>query len=220
MDRLRDLSRGGRLLLALAVGVALFGIASAVQADIPDKGVIHGCYGKPGTTYKGQLRVRDASQGEQCRFYENPLDWNQTGPTGGSGATGHTGPTGPTGPSDGWDGGGCCGDTVPTGGAFVHIPGVSGLTPGSYLLSGMVTWSKLGSGTADLLCFLDVNGIGGATTGGAGTATTAGGGTLEMKGSGTVSTSGTMGVECQEVSGTVSVFVTTDVQAIKVGTLH
>lgn len=35
--------------------------------------MIHGCYGKPGTTYKGNLRVRDASQGEQCRVYENPL---------------------------------------------------------------------------------------------------------------------------------------------------
>jgi hypothetical protein len=90
MHRFRGLSRGGRLLLALAVGGAIFGIASAVQADIPDSGVIHGCYGKSGTPYKGNLRVRDASQGEQCRYYENPLDWNQTGPTG---------PTGPAGPT-------------------------------------------------------------------------------------------------------------------------
>ena len=81
MNRLQSLNRGGRLLLALAVGGAVFGIATAVQASIPSaNGVIHGCYGKPGTTYKGQLRVRDADQGEQCRFYENPLDWNQTGP--------------------------------------------------------------------------------------------------------------------------------------------
>ena len=109
---------------------------------------------------------------------------------------------------------------MPTGGAFVHIPGVSGLTPGSYLLSGHVASSKLGSGSASLLCFLDTTGISGATTGGEGTVTTAGGGTLSMAGSGTVSTSGSMGVECQEVSGTVSVFVTTDVQAIRVGTLH
>ena len=74
MHCLQRLSRGGRLLLALAVGGALFGIATAVQADIPDNGVIHGCYGKPGTSYKGQLRVRDASQGEHCRYYENQLD--------------------------------------------------------------------------------------------------------------------------------------------------
>jgi hypothetical protein len=97
MDRLRRLSRGGRLLLALVVGGAVFGIATAVQADIPDAGVIHGCYGKPGTTYKGQLRVRDFDQGEQCRLHENPLDWNQTGPTGPAGVTGPTGPTGPAG---------------------------------------------------------------------------------------------------------------------------
>jgi hypothetical protein len=50
MRRLRRLSRGGRLVLALAVGGALFGIATAVQASIPSaNGVIHGCYGKPGT---------------------------------------------------------------------------------------------------------------------------------------------------------------------------
>src|SRR6516225_12247466 len=95
MDRLRGFSRGGRFLVALAVGGARFGIATAVQADIPDSGVIHGCYGKPGTTYKGQLRVRDASQGEQCRYYENTLDWGQAGSTGITGATGPTGPTGP-----------------------------------------------------------------------------------------------------------------------------
>ena len=97
MYRLRRLSRGGQFVLALAVGGAVFGIATAVQADIPDNGVIHGCYGRPGTTYKGQLRVRDVSQGEQCRFYENPLDWNQSGVTGPTGATGPTGPTGPAG---------------------------------------------------------------------------------------------------------------------------
>ncbi len=36
MQRLRRLSRGGRFLLALAVGGAVFGIATAVQASIPD----------------------------------------------------------------------------------------------------------------------------------------------------------------------------------------
>ena len=59
--------------------------------------MIHGCYGKPGTRYKGQLRVRDASQGEQCRFYENTLDWNATGISGATGPTGATGPSGPAG---------------------------------------------------------------------------------------------------------------------------
>ena len=47
MHRLRDLSRGGRVLVALVVGGAVFGIATAVQASIPDaSGVIHGCYFK------------------------------------------------------------------------------------------------------------------------------------------------------------------------------
>jgi hypothetical protein len=75
----------------------VFGIATAVQADIPDSGVIHGCYGKPGTPQKGQLRVRDASKGEGCRYYENKLDWNAAGVTEATAATGPTGPTGPKG---------------------------------------------------------------------------------------------------------------------------
>src|SRR5215831_16813560 len=99
MGRLRSLSPGRRLLVGFAAAGALFGIATAVQADIPDAGVIHGCYGKPGTPYRGQLRVRDADQGEQCRSYENSLDWNAAGVRGATGATGATGPTGPTGPT-------------------------------------------------------------------------------------------------------------------------
>lgn len=91
MSPLRQVSWAGRIVLALLVGGAVFGIASVVQADIPDSGVIHGCYGKPGTPQKGQLRVVDSSQGEQCRFNESALDWNQAG------ATGVTGPTGPSG---------------------------------------------------------------------------------------------------------------------------
>ena len=66
MDRFRGLSRGGRVLLALAVGEALFGIASAVLASIPSaNGVIHGCYGKAGTPYKDSFgcgtRIRASS---------------------------------------------------------------------------------------------------------------------------------------------------------------
>ena len=45
MSRFRSLSRGGRLLLALVVGGVVFGIASVVQASIPDSaGVINACY--------------------------------------------------------------------------------------------------------------------------------------------------------------------------------
>ena len=45
MLRFRSLSRPWRLVVGLAVGGAVFGIATAVQASIPDaSGVIHGCY--------------------------------------------------------------------------------------------------------------------------------------------------------------------------------
>lgn len=100
MGGIRRLGYAGRLVLALGVGGAVFGIASAVQASIPDaSGVIHGCYGKPGTPQKGQLRVVDASTGEQCRLTENLLSWNQSGRPGATGARGATGPTGAKGPS-------------------------------------------------------------------------------------------------------------------------
>jgi hypothetical protein len=46
MHRLQGLSTGGRLLVAFAVGGAVFGIATAVQADIPDSGTVNSCYGK------------------------------------------------------------------------------------------------------------------------------------------------------------------------------
>jgi hypothetical protein len=109
MHRLRRLSRGGRVLVALAVAGGIFGIATAVQADIPDGGVIHGCYQK----VNGQLRVIDTSQGGACRPSENALSWNQTGPTGATGAKGTTGPTGATGPKGAT---GVTGPTGPTGG--------------------------------------------------------------------------------------------------------
>jgi hypothetical protein len=102
--------------LALVVGGAVFGIATAVQASIPDgSGVIHGCYGKPGTPQKGQLRVINTGIGEVCRYYENPLDWNQTGPTGPTGPRGATGPTGPKGPTGARGPTGPKGSTGPTG---------------------------------------------------------------------------------------------------------
>jgi hypothetical protein len=107
MDRLRGLSHSGRLLLALAAAGALFGIASAVQADIPDTGVVHGCYQK----MNGQLRAIDTDKGQGCNPSEIAINWNQSGPTGPkgttgatgakgtAGATGATGPTGATGVS-------------------------------------------------------------------------------------------------------------------------
>jgi hypothetical protein len=101
MRRLRRLGRGGRFLLAAVVGGAVFGIATAVQASIPDTGgVIRGCYntslahGNP----TGGLRVIDTSKPNgTCASWETPLNWNQTGPTGARGPTGAPGPKGTTG---------------------------------------------------------------------------------------------------------------------------
>jgi hypothetical protein len=116
MGFLGGLGRGRRLVLALAAGGAVFGIASAVQASIPDaSGVIHGCYntslahGSP----TGALRVIDtAKPNGNCASWETPLSWSAnagvtgatgpTGPTGPTGATGSTGPTGASGTPDVW----------------------------------------------------------------------------------------------------------------------
>jgi hypothetical protein len=116
MHRFARLGGGARVLVAIVVGVSLFGIATAVQASIPgSNGVIHGCYTKsaaPGTQ-PGALRVIDTTVGQTCQISEGALDWNQTGPTGARGPTGATGagggrgptgakgPTGPQGPNGG-----------------------------------------------------------------------------------------------------------------------
>jgi hypothetical protein len=130
MSRLRALGRGGRLLVALAVGGALFGIATAVQADIPDSGVIHGCY----KIYQGHaLRVIDTSQGEHCLPGELPLDWNAAGVTGARGATG---PTGPRGPSEGYQGN-TVNDTTFAANGFGDIAGltIANVPSGKYMYS-------------------------------------------------------------------------------------
>jgi hypothetical protein len=151
--------RVGQVLVALAVVGVGFGITSAVQADIPDSGVIHGCYGKPGTPQKGQLRVRDFDQGEQCRFYENTLDWNATGPTGPTGATGPTGPTGPRGPSDSWyaESGG---NVNMTGFTPVTVASVT-LPAGNFVVTGSGWAADNGGGNSVVRCsvrgFIDFN---------------------------------------------------------------
>jgi hypothetical protein len=112
MDRLRGLSRGGRLLLALAVGGGVFAIASAVYADIPDSGVIHTCYSR--TTLA--LHVIDSDLGQHCNAAtELALSWNQTGPTGATGATGAIGATGATGVAGGTGPSGATGATGAAG---------------------------------------------------------------------------------------------------------
>jgi hypothetical protein len=85
--------RRGRL-LALAGFVALLAAGAVAYADIPDSGVINGCYLKS----TGSLRVIDKDT-TNCRVSETAISWNQLGPTGPSGPTGASGPSGPTGPS-------------------------------------------------------------------------------------------------------------------------
>jgi hypothetical protein len=82
----------------MAVAGAAFGVATAVQASIPDaSGVIHACYntsiahGNP----VGGLRVVDTSKpGGNCAAWETPVSWNVKGVTGSAGPRGAQGPTG------------------------------------------------------------------------------------------------------------------------------
>jgi len=139
MHRLRGLSRGGRLLLALVVGGAFFGIATVVQADIPDGGVIHGCY----KTVGGSLRVIDTSAGGSCNPSETSLPWNQPGPTGAHGSTGTRGVTGAQGPTGAR---GVTGAQGPTG--FTGATGPAGATgstgppgPGTKVIAGAIAFN-------------------------------------------------------------------------------
>jgi hypothetical protein len=124
MKRLLSLSRGWKLVLALTVGAAVFGVVSAVQAAIPDaSGVINGCYQKN----VGNLRVIDAGAGQSCRPSEIAISWSKTGPQGpqgpagpqgpkgDTGATGPAGPQGPAGPPGPKGDTGATGATGPTG---------------------------------------------------------------------------------------------------------
>jgi hypothetical protein len=95
-SKIRNIGRGGKIVLTLVVAGMAFGIATGVQAAIPSaNGEIYGCYAKPGTPSQGALRVVD--QGNPCKPGENPLLWSQTGP---QGIPGPQGPQGPTGPED------------------------------------------------------------------------------------------------------------------------
>jgi hypothetical protein len=78
MRALSRLSRGGKVLVAVAVAGAAFGLATAVQASIPDaSGVVHACYntslahGSP----TGALRAIDTSSPSgNCASWEGSVD--------------------------------------------------------------------------------------------------------------------------------------------------
>jgi hypothetical protein len=68
--------RGKRILIAMAVAGAAFGIASAVQAAIPDSnGIVTACYQTSTSgTPKGTMRAINAENGEFCRFNEAEVE--------------------------------------------------------------------------------------------------------------------------------------------------
>jgi len=91
--------RTRKTVLAATIAMAAFGLATAVQAAIPDtQGVIHGCYQND----NGNLRVVDPASSKKdqasCKNNETALNWNQKGPTGAAGPAGAQGPAGPQGP--------------------------------------------------------------------------------------------------------------------------
>jgi hypothetical protein len=117
-------SRGTRLLVGTCIVVAVGGIATAVQASIPDGGVIHGCYASNGAraTNGTQLNIIDSSVAS-CNGNQTPIAWNAIGRTGPAGDTGGTGPAGATGATGGT---GPAGDPGERGGT-----GATGATGGT-----------------------------------------------------------------------------------------
>jgi hypothetical protein len=85
-------------LAAVVAGIAAVAVCSVAFASVPDgNGVIHGCYGKPGTIHEGWLRAIDTAQGMTCQSNESPLDWNKPGTPGQPGQKGDKGDKGDTG---------------------------------------------------------------------------------------------------------------------------
>jgi hypothetical protein len=157
MERIRRLVGAGKLLLALGVAGGAFGIATAVQASIPDaSGVIHGCYFNlpNGAIRQGSLRAIDTAAGPQCRSDETAVNWNQKGVTGAAGPTGPKGPTGSAGPSD---------ITTNYGGTATNIAKGAGATvasvalpAGKYML--MATTRIIGSALSQASCSFSSSG--------------------------------------------------------------
>jgi len=100
-----------RLLVGAIIGAAVIG-GSTADASIPDQnGTIHGCYGNT----LGLARVIDPTNNPQCLSAENPLAWNQPGPSGSVGAKGELGDPGSPGSKGSTGGAGPTGPTGPTG---------------------------------------------------------------------------------------------------------
>ena len=150
--------RRRRLLVLLAVAGSAFGVATAVQASIPDSsGVIHGCRNtQPSRGPLGALRVIDTAAGQACQAGEAALSWSQTGPTGARGPTGAKGTTGSRGPTGPKGSTGANGQKGPTGArgptGSKGTTGAKGSTgpvgAGPYLDVYETTYATLGSDNA------------------------------------------------------------------------
>lgn len=230
MNRLLSLGRGARIVLALAVGGAVFGIATAVQASIPDaNGVIHGCYNtsRAHGTPTGQLRVIDTARVDgRCASWEAPLSWSansgatgptgSTGPTGPSGPTGATGPTGPSGtPTDIWNAA-ADGPVGPLNLAPKNVLSKS-LPAGSYLVEGKVMLND-GLSSFDAICELtdgatnfDQSHDPGAAAGASET--------LPLQAQITLASTTTISIACQS-GGQSTYALNIRLDAIPVGTVH
>jgi hypothetical protein len=77
-------------MLFAGVVVALLACVGVAAATVGDDGTIHACL-KPKS---GDLRVIDPASGDECRRYEEAVDWNREGPAGPKGETGAHGEKG------------------------------------------------------------------------------------------------------------------------------
>lgn len=158
-------SRTARIVTAIVLAGALFAIATAVEAAIPDpSGVIHGCYAKTsqGAVPAGSLRVVDTGFGQSCNANEGTVNWSQTGPKGPTGAAGPKGTTGPKG-ATGAQGPAGAGPAFANYSAFMTmqpidnkiVAGVA-LPVGTYTLSGQVR--VVYDGDTQISCLLESSG--------------------------------------------------------------
>src|SRR5262249_59783094 len=79
---------------SVVVGGGLFGDRERRPGGHPGQRCDPRLLGQTGHAAEGELRVRDASEGERCRFFENQLNWNSDGADRAAGATGPTGSPG------------------------------------------------------------------------------------------------------------------------------
>jgi hypothetical protein len=107
-----------RTAVALAIVVAVPGVAAWASADEGPRDSVHACVDRQNG------RVRIVSPGDRCRRHERALEWNKEGPAGATGAPGAVGPQGPAGLTGEAGPAGPRGEDGPAG--PVGAPGISG----------------------------------------------------------------------------------------------